>query len=149
MSISTEFMFSVRPGLSKKGIAARVVENDSFMLACLMILAGRQTDHERAIKETVSKNRRGFMSSHAVNGTTLADSLERTGALPNDDSFKGKPISSLEMARSIVVRYSKQLAAHFRANPVDGARWELKQGAASEAPEAEAPEAEKEEGWEV
>jgi hypothetical protein len=140
-TVNTTYIYNVAPGFSKRAIASRLVEDDKFMLACLGILYSRQTDTEQARRETIVKNRRGFMSSHAVNGTALAERLAKDGSLPNDDSFKGKPVSSLEMARSIVVRYSKQLAEHFRTNPKDAERCK---------PAAPAPEAESiEDGWEA
>jgi len=145
--MNTTYMYNVAPGFSKKAIAARIVEEDSFMLACLLILNARQTDVEQARRETIVKNRRGFMSSHAVNGTALAEVLAKTGALPNDDSFKGKPISSLEMARSLVVRYSKQLAEHFRSNPKDVERCKPATAPAPEEPSSEEEDAK--DGWEV
>jgi len=103
------------PRFTKKALATRLVEEDALVLQCLLVLHGRQTDVEQARKETITKNKCGFMSSHAVNGTLLAEAA-LNGTLPNDDSFKGRPVSSMEMARSIVIRYTKQLAAHFRQN---------------------------------
>jgi hypothetical protein len=56
------------------------------------------------------------------------------------------------MARSIVVRYSKQLAAHFRANPKDAELWATRPESATEEPAESGEPAESEEpaeGWEV
>jgi len=93
------------PFESKGSILARVAASDSFMLQCLCQLHSWQTEHEQATKSTVVRNRRGFMSSHAVNGSKLAEK-----------ALSGETLTSEEMdkARSITVRYGKQLAAGCR-----------------------------------
>jgi hypothetical protein len=92
------------PFRSKRAILAQLAEDPAFVLQCLQIMDARQTDDEREVKETKYKNRRGWMSSHAVNGTTLAAKARSEGL--TDEEF-GK-------AQAMVSRYGKQLASHFR-----------------------------------
>lgn len=97
------------PFLSKKSIAARIDADPTFALECLQIMYSRQTAYEQESKTTLNKNRRGFMSSHAVNGTTLAVKA-RTEGLDAEELAK---------AQAIVSHYTKQLAAHFREEALE------------------------------
>lgn len=97
------------PFLSKAQIAARLAADDSFVLECLQIMDGRQTNDEREDKTTRWKNRCGWMSSHAVNGTKLALAA-REGTLTDEQ---------MGAARAMVSRYTKQLAAHFRGLAIE------------------------------
>jgi len=92
------------PFLSRAQITTRIAEDDVFMLECLQVMYCRQTQHEQDTKSTLNRNRAGFMSSHAVCGSTLAVKA-RNEVLSEDE---------LSKARSIVCRYGKQLASHFR-----------------------------------
>ena len=96
------------PFVTKSIIAARIESDDAFMLDCLSILYSRQTVHEQDTKSTLNKNRMGFMSSHAVNGSVLAVKATAEG-LTEEETVK---------ARSIVCRYTKQLASHFRQEAI-------------------------------
>jgi len=96
------------PFLSKSQIKARILADDSFMLECLQVMYSRQTEFEQQTRETKERNRMGFMSSHAVNGSKLAVKA-RTEPLTEEESSK---------ARSIVQSYSKQLACHFRQEQI-------------------------------
>ncbi len=101
------------PFMSKAQIAERISSDDDFVLMSLVILHDRQTEFEQATKTTVSRNRRGFMSSHAVNGTKLAEKVLSGVALDGEELAK---------AREMVSHYTKQLASHLReeakaANP--------------------------------
>lgn len=100
---------NVYPFRTKRDILAQLETDDDFLVECLGILYQRQTEDERETKETKYKNRRGFMSSHAVNGTRLAEKM-LTGEEWSEEDW-GK-------ARAIVGRYGKQLAAHFRAEQI-------------------------------
>ena len=100
------------PFMSKGQIALRIQEDDGFMLSCLQTMFDRQTAHEQDTNSTKESNRRGFMASHAENGTLLAKKAQ----------FEGLTTEETDKARSIVARYTKQLASHFRdlaieANP--------------------------------
>lgn len=97
------------PFESKAQIVAKIEADDAFMLLCLGIMYDRQTQDEQEHKDTKHKNRRGFMSSHAVNGSILAQKVHSGEALSEEETGK---------ARAIVVRYGKQLAEHFRAERI-------------------------------
>ena len=92
------------PFVTKSTIAARIAQDDSFMLECLAIMFARQTSYEQDTRSTRDRNRQGFMSSHAVNGSFLAVKATSEG-LSEEET---------EKVRSIVCRYTKQLASHFR-----------------------------------
>lgn len=99
------------PFRSKRSILEQVAADDAFALHCLCVIHDRQTEHEQATKSTKTKNRQGFMSSHAVRGCELAEKVK-----------SNEPLSEEEMglARAITGRYGKQLAAHFRAEVIAG-----------------------------
>ena len=97
------------PFRSKRAILDQVAEDDAFMLHCLCILHDRQTAHEQATKSTKSKNRQGFMSSHAVRGCELAEKVKSNEPLSDEE---------VGLARAITGRYGKQLAAHYRAEVI-------------------------------
>lgn len=97
------------PFRTKAQIVALVERDDAFMLQCLVVLYDRQTQFEQDQKTTLDRNARGFMSSHSVNGSILAVAAAER-ALTTEE---------IDKARSIVVRYGKQLAAHFRAEEIN------------------------------
>jgi len=96
------------PFASKGSILAVIATDDVFAVECLQIMYARQTAFEQETLSTVSRNRQGFMSSHAVNGTKLA----------RKSLAEGLTALELDQARGIVCRYGKQLAAHFRAEAI-------------------------------
>lgn len=96
------------PFVTKSTIKARIESDDAFMLQCLAVLYSRQTSHEQDTKSTRDRNRRGFMSSHAVTASVLAVKATAEG-LTEEETCK---------ARAIVSRYTKQLAAHFRQEAI-------------------------------
>jgi hypothetical protein len=94
------------PFATKKQIKIRLEEGDiAHVLEALLILDGRQTDDEREVKDTIYKNRRGWMCSHATAGTNLASKVALKEALTEEEEGK---------ARSMVCRYSRQLASYYR-----------------------------------
>lgn len=97
------------PFRTKAEIVLQAKEDIVFMLQCLVVLYDRQTTFEQDKKTTQDRNARGFMSSHAVNGTNLAKKVVNSECLTMDE---------VDKARSIVVRYGKQLADHFRQERV-------------------------------
>jgi len=99
------------PFKSKREILAKVEADDAYMLHCLCILHDRQTEHEQATKTTKTKNRRGFMSSHAVRGCELAEKVKGGELLTDEDVVK---------AREITLRYGRQLAQHSREEAIAG-----------------------------
>lgn len=101
------------PFATKREIVERLHADREFRHEALLVLYQRQTDDEVAEKDTKWKNKRGFMSSHAVHGTRIAEAI-----------LAGEEIDAEDEGRieAMVVRYGKQLAAHFRqaklrANP--------------------------------
>ena len=106
------------PFRSKKQITEQIASDDGYCLSCLTVLYARQTASEQAKGTTESRNRQGFMSSHAVVGTKLAKQLAEEGTLEGED---------LDSARAIVSRYGRQLAASERqaAIEADPAKAEL------------------------
>jgi hypothetical protein len=98
------------PFRSKKDIVAEVESSDDFCLECLGILYERQTASEQAKGTTETRNRAGFMSSHAVVGTKLAKKVADGETLDEEE---------LAQAHKIVCRYGRQLAAHFRQAEID------------------------------
>jgi hypothetical protein len=108
------------PFRSKKQIVALIATDDGFACECLGIMYARQTAYEQEAKTTLNRNHRGFMSSHAVNGTTLAKKF-----------LAGEVLSEEELAktRAIVSRYGRQLAEHYRLEDI-AAKPELADAAA-------------------
>ena len=93
------------PFLTKKQIKEQIATDDNFVVQCLTVMHSRQTEHEVDSKTTKDRNKRGWMSSHAVRGTELALKVDEGEVLEGED---------LDLARKMVGSYSKQLAAHFR-----------------------------------
>lgn len=88
---------------------AQILASQADFSVCLEHLGqlyDAQTSEEQDAKDTRVKNARGFMSSHAVTGSTLAVKARSGEALTDEEQDK---------VRSIVCRYGKQLAAFSRA----------------------------------
>lgn len=97
------------PYETKKQIAEKVAADFSYACSCLVVLYNRQTEYEQETKSTLNRNHKGFMSSHAVHGSRIAQLL-----------LAGTPAEELSAedqgrVQGIVCRYTKQLAAHSRA----------------------------------
>ncbi len=90
------------PFQTKAQIKARLTSDKDYALSCLVRLYNLQTEYEQEKQTTVNKNRRGFASSHAVNGSKLAVKV-----------ISGEPMTDEETAQAceIASHYSKQLAA--------------------------------------
>lgn len=105
------------PFVTKAQLKVRL-QDFAFCCEAMVILFDRQTAFEQDTSQTLNRNRRGFMSSHAVHGTRIAKAI-RAGAtvetMSNDDIRRVFEISS---------RYTKQLADHFRGEALE-ARPEL------------------------
>jgi hypothetical protein len=87
-----------------RAILAQVETDDTFMKSCLILIYTRQTDDEQLVRQTKWSNARGFMSSHAVNGSALAQKLTLGQTLTVEEIHK---------ARTIILRYGRQLTEHF------------------------------------
>lgn len=94
------------PFLTKGQIRERIWGDAGFAEGCLLVLYVNQTEDEREKKDTVYKNRRGFMSSHAVNGSNLALKILGGEGLTPEETGKVQAMAS---------RYTTQLARHFRS----------------------------------
>jgi hypothetical protein len=96
--------------VTKAQVKDRIESGDTgFLVTCLLVLYRRQTEDEQATKDTKYKNKRGFMSSHAVHGTRIAEEL--AAGL----SFEQLTEADQGRVQNMVPRYIKQLAGHFRA----------------------------------
>lgn len=93
------------PFLTKAQIAQNIEQDFGFACQAMVILYDRQTQHEQETKSTLNKNRRGFMSSHAVNGSKVAVKIKAGEPLTDED--RGH-------VEAMAPRYTKQLASHFR-----------------------------------
>jgi hypothetical protein len=93
------------PFLTKAAIKDRLAVDSEFVLQCVLVMDARQTEDEQESRETKWRNRRGWMSSHAVHGGRIAALVRSGEELSAEDA---------DRARGMVLRYSKQLAAHFR-----------------------------------
>jgi hypothetical protein len=98
------------PFLTKAQIAANIANDFGFACSVITTLYERQTTFEQETKSTLNKNRRGFMSSHAVNGTKVA--LKIKAGEPLTDEDRGH-------VEAIAPRYTKQMADHFRQAAIE------------------------------
>lgn len=101
------------PFTTRRQIAEKIASDTDFALMCLVILHDRQTEFEQATRSTKDRNGRGFMSSHAVHGTRMAQAVLSGAVLEAED---------LQRAVEMVSHYTRQIAAHLReeakqANP--------------------------------
>jgi hypothetical protein len=94
------------PFTTKAQLKARIEADLDFAKECLVVMYNRQTEYEQEAKTTVVRNRRGFMSSHAVREANLALKV-LSGEYLNPDEES--------LLQSIVSSYTKQLASHFRS----------------------------------
>jgi len=92
------------PFVTKAQIAASL-QDYGVACAAMVILFERQTAFEQETSSTINKNRRGFMSSHAVHGTRIAKALRAGEALSEEDVAR---------VMAIAPRYTRQLAEHLR-----------------------------------
>ncbi len=92
---------------------AQILASQADFSTCLVHLEqlyDAQTSEEQDAKDTRVKNARGFMSSHAVTGSTLAVKARSGEELTEEEQGK---------VRSIVCRYGKQLAAFSRQKAME------------------------------
>lgn len=89
--------------LAKQADFATVMEH-------LAVIHSFQTTDEQGQKVTKYKNRTGFMSSHATNGTKLVEKHAAGEALTDDEAA---------LARHIAKSYGRQLALHSREQAIE------------------------------
>ena len=109
------------PFMTKAMIKARLLEEPDFMVESLLILHTLQTEHEQATRSTLNRNKMGFMSSHAVHGSRIAEKVK--AGLAQGDCLGVVMATVLTVddwakVDSIAPRYTKQLAAYFRAREI-------------------------------
>lgn len=97
------------PFLTKAQIKERLESDADFRKEAMVILYTLQTEYEQSTDQTLNKNRQGFMSSHAVNGSKVARKIKGGEELTAEDWAK---------VDSIAPRYSRQLAVFFRAKAI-------------------------------
>ena len=103
-SISVQYPF-----VTKATIKARLAAEPEYRLAAMVVLLGLQTEHEVSTKSTLSRNHAGFMSSHAVKGTRVAQKIVAGETLTDEDQA---------VVDKIAPCYSKQLATAARAEAI-------------------------------
>lgn len=91
------------PFRSKASIKALLGTDDGFVREALVILG------TRTAARTADDKAMGFMSSHLKAGTALATKIAGGEELSEEEAGK---------AREIALSYTKQLAAHFRAEQI-------------------------------
>ncbi len=97
------------PFVTKNQIKSQLDSDPAFRLQAMAILHTLQTEHEQATKSTLNKNRQGFMSSHAVKGSKVAEKIKAGEPLTDEDN---------EIVATIAPRYSRQLATYMRAQAI-------------------------------
>lgn len=97
------------PFLTKAQLRARLEAEPAFRCEAMAILHTLQTNWEQNAKATKDKNRQGFMSSHAVNGSKVAEKIKAGAELDSTD---------WEHINKIAPRYTRQLAVFFRARMI-------------------------------
>ena len=97
------------PFVTKSTLKARLAAEPEFRAQAMVILLALQTQHEQDTSTTLSKNRQGFMSSHAVHGTRIAKAIKAGEILSDEDQGR---------VDAIAPRYTRQLAVYFRAKAI-------------------------------
>jgi hypothetical protein len=97
------------PFVTKATIKTRLEAEPEFRCEAMAILHTLQTEHEQAVRTTKDKNRQGFMSSHAVKGSKVAEKIKAGEKLTDED---------WDTVNTIAPRYSRQLAVYFRAQAI-------------------------------
>lgn len=98
------------PFQTKTQLKNRIATDPAFVVTCLNAMVARQSVAEQSRGLTTDRNKVGLMVSHAANATRLAKEAEENGGVLSGPS--------LDQARTIVSRYAKQLASHFRGEAI-------------------------------
>jgi len=97
------------PFLTKAAIRERLLSDATFRCEAMVILFALQTAYEQNTSSTKDKNRQGFMSSHAVNGSRVARKIVSGEELSSEDEIH---------IQTIAPRYTRQLAVYYRAKAI-------------------------------
>jgi hypothetical protein len=97
------------PFITKSSLKIRLNSDPNFRSEAMLILYALQTNWEQDTSSTKDKNRQGFMSSHAVNGSRVARKIKAGEELSRDDEAH---------VEEIAPRYTRQLAVYFRAKAI-------------------------------
>ncbi len=97
------------PFVTRAQIKARLEEEPSYRYEAMVLLFTLQTEYEQNTSKTRDKNRQGFMSSHSVHGTRIAQLLKAGEILDLEDEVR---------VLQIAPRYSRQLAVVARARQI-------------------------------
>ena len=97
------------PFVTKAQLKERLATEPAFRHSAMVILLALQTQYEQDMSCTLNKNRKGFMSSHAVHGTRIAKLIKAGEALSPEDE---------DRVCEIAPRYTRQLAIFFRAQAI-------------------------------
>ena len=98
------------PFETKAQIAAKIADSTEYALQALVTIWSLQTSFEQEKLTTEVRNHRGFMSSHAVVGSKLAQKVQSGEPLTQEET---------EKAVAIAARYTKQLAAYSRRQAIE------------------------------
>lgn len=93
------------PFVGQKAVKAVLEANEDIQLLTIRLLHALQTEAEQARRDTEVRNKAGFMSSDAYNGSRIAETLASGGELSYED---------LERVPRIATKYSKQLTTQLR-----------------------------------
>lgn len=102
-------MSNLYPFTAKSAVKAQLENDHEFRLQAMVVLFTLQTDFEQSTDTTVTRNRQGFMSSHAVTGSRIARKLISQEELTDEDH---------EKVRKIAPCYSKQITRHLRSQAI-------------------------------
>lgn len=97
------------PFKTKAQIAGELAGSFEARCQAIVTIWRCQTQHEQERKVTEVKNRVGFMSSHAVNGSRVAEKLVSGAALDEKDAA---------LVDAIAPRYCRQLAVLAREEAI-------------------------------
>lgn len=109
MTTNNDKSGNLYPFVTKAQIKARLDSDPAYRIEAMAILHTLQTEHEQATKSTLNKNRQGFMSSHAVKGSKVAEKIKAGETLTEED---------VAVVDTIAPRYSRQLATFARAQAI-------------------------------
>ena len=97
------------PFTTRKEVKVRLENDPNFRKETIICLYQLQTEPEIVAKDTLSRNKRGFTSSHARNGTMVAEKILNNLTLTSED---------WRLIDTIAPCYSKQMAKVFRTRSI-------------------------------